>query len=242
MISAFIKKSGLLSVFFIVFFAAATVFVVRAQAEDWEQADGADFRVSGVIFDRQEPMAIVNDALVKEGEEVNGAKVLKISDSTVRFSYKGKIFVKDVGQGCAGIAAGAPAAVKSDHGRACRIMDPEALKKMQEMIPLAWIAFFLMILLYIYAAVCLQKIAIKTNTEYSWLAWIPIANLYLMYLIAKPAIWWFILLFIPYANIVAMAFIWMGIAEARKKPKWLGLLMLLPVANLVVMGYLAFSK
>lgn len=38
---------------------------------------------------------------------------------------------------------------------------------------------------YVYVALALSTIATKTNTENGWLAWIPIANLILMFNIAK---------------------------------------------------------
>ena len=38
---------------------------------------------------------------------------------------------------------------------------------------------------YLYMSLALQTIATKTNTANTWLAWIPIANLFLMLGIAK---------------------------------------------------------
>jgi len=94
---------------------------------------------------------------------------------------------------------------------------------------------------YVYMALALQTIANKTNTENSWLAWIPIANIILMLNIAKKPIWWIILFLIPIANIVVIVIVWMAIAEARRKPSWWGILFIVPVANLVVPGVLAWS-
>src|SRR5690348_4514938 len=46
---------------------------------------------------------------------------------------------------------------------------------------------------YIYVSLALQTIANKTgNTQNSWLAWIPIANIFLMLSIAKKPMWWFV--------------------------------------------------
>lgn len=98
------------------------------------------------------------------------------------------------------------------------------------------------IVFYVYMAICLQVIAKKTNTENGWLAWIPIANLFLMCNIAKKSLWWVLLMLIPIANIVFMALVWMEIAKARGKESWLGILMVVPVANFIIPGYLAFSK
>jgi len=94
---------------------------------------------------------------------------------------------------------------------------------------------------YIYMALALQTIANKTNTENSWLAWIPIANIILMLQIAKKPVWWIVLFLIPLVNIVFIIIVWMGVAEARGKPNWWGVLMIVPLANLVVPGVLAWA-
>ena len=91
-------------------------------------------------------------------------------------------------------------------------------------------------------AICLMKIAKKTDTPNGWFAWIPILNFVLMILIAKKPMWWIIMFFIPFVNIVFSIIIWMAMAEAVKKPSWWGILMIFPVLNLVALGYLAFSK
>jgi hypothetical protein len=59
--------------------------------------------------------------------------------------------------------------------------------------------------------------------------------------IARKPVWWILLLFIPFVNIVIAIIVWMAIAEARNKPSWWGILMIVPVANLIVPGYLAWS-
>ena len=94
---------------------------------------------------------------------------------------------------------------------------------------------------YVYMALALQTIAQKTNTENAWLAWIPIANVVLMVMIAQKPVWWLLLFFIPVANIVVLIIVWMAIAEARGKPNWWGIMMIVPVINLIVPGYLAWS-
>ncbi len=87
----------------------------------------------------------------------------------------------------------------------------------------------------------LQTIANKTNTSNGWLAWIPIANIYLMCKIAGKPGWWLVLFIIPLVNIVITILVWMEIAKARGKEGWLGLLMLIPVVNFIIPGYLAFT-
>ncbi len=99
----------------------------------------------------------------------------------------------------------------------------------------------LTVLAYIYFAFCLQTIANKTNTENAWLAWIPIANIYLMTQVAGKPGWWLLLMFIPLVNIIIAVILWMEIAKALNKPEWLGVAIILPVINIIVVGYLAFS-
>ncbi len=106
-----------------------------------------------------------------------------------------------------------------------------------------WAAYGIFwVIAYLYYAICLMMIANKTNTPNSWLAWIPIANIYLMCKIAGKPGWWLILFFIPFVNIVIGVIVWMKIAEARNKPSWLGILMLIPFVNIIIPGYLAFSQ
>jgi hypothetical protein len=104
------------------------------------------------------------------------------------------------------------------------------------------IYFIIMAIGYIYLAICLMKIAKKTNTENGWFAWIPILNVFLMLMIAKKPLWWFILMLIPFVNIIIGIIVWMAIAEARGKPNWIGILMIFPLLNVIILGYLAFSK
>lgn len=102
---------------------------------------------------------------------------------------------------------------------------------------------FLWLIGYAYFAFCLQMIAGKTgNTEDSWMAWIPIVNIYLLCKMAGMPGWWVLLFFIPLVNIVIIVLVWMEIASALGKSNLLGLLMIIPFVNLIVLGYLAFSE
>jgi hypothetical protein len=114
----------------------------------------------------------------------------------------------------------------------------EIIKWLTWLILASWL---ISIAIYVYLAICLQTIAHKTGTKHGWLAWIPIANAYLMCKIAGKSGWWLLFFFIPIVNIVFMVIVWMGIAEARDKKGWLGILMIVPIANLIIPGYLAFS-
>ncbi len=94
---------------------------------------------------------------------------------------------------------------------------------------------------YVYISLALQTIATKTGTENAWLAWIPIANIFLMLMVAKKPLWWLILFFIPLVNLVMAIIVWMAVAEARGKPNWWGILMIVPFVGLIVPGYLAWA-
>ena len=97
------------------------------------------------------------------------------------------------------------------------------------------------LIIYAYVAIAIQTIANKTNTNDSWMAWIPILNIYLTCKIADRPGWWLILFVVPLVNLVVAIIVWMDIARKRGKPEWAGILTVLPVVNLVVWGYLAFS-
>ena len=50
----------------------------------------SDFRLSGILYDNQKPMAIINNHIVEEGALVNGAQLLEIHPNYVRLSLKGE--------------------------------------------------------------------------------------------------------------------------------------------------------
>jgi len=98
------------------------------------------------------------------------------------------------------------------------------------------------LLLYLYFSLMLMIIARKSNTPNAWLAWIPLANLFLLCRIARKPGWWVLLLLIPLVNLIAGVVIWMRIAEARGKPAWSGVLVIVPFLNLVAIAYLAAGQ
>ena len=105
--------------------------------------------------------------------------------------------------------------------------------------PAHWI---LGILSYVYVAVCFYMIAFKCAKENAWFAFFQILYLPLPLSLAGKPWWWILLFFIPLLNILIVAIVFMGIAEARGKSSWSGLLMLIPGVNLIFLGYLAFSS
>ena len=110
-------------------------------------------------------------------------------------------------------------------------------------------AFVIFIAIYVYVAMALMVIAKKTKTKNPWLAWIPIANFYLLTQIAKvSALWTFALLlvFIPVVGglvlwVVAIGLFW-RVCERRGFPGWMSILMIVPILNFVILGIVAWYK
>ena len=98
------------------------------------------------------------------------------------------------------------------------------------------------IVVYGWMALCLHVIANKTSTQNGWLAWIPIANIYLLCKIGRKPGWWTILLFIPLVNIVIGILVCINVARIRQRSSWLGVLMMIPFINVIPFGVLAFSE
>ena len=115
----------------------------------------------------------------------------------------------------------------------------------------AFLAVFLVIfvIVYIYSAIALMAIAKRTKTKNGWLAFIPIANVYLLTQIAGLSGWWTLIVLAPIVPVVgniavAAATVWMFWLTAEKvgMPGWTSILMLVPLVNLVVLGLYAWKK
>lgn len=111
------------------------------------------------------------------------------------------------------------------------------------------VIFLLTIIMYLYTCGCLWIIARKTNRQPAWLAWIPIANLFLLCKIAGLSYLWLLVIFAtiipiigPFTGIAFNAFIWYKVALARSKPGWIGILVGFPLIGFIFMGLLAFSE
>ena len=117
-------------------------------------------------------------------------------------------------------------------------------------------ALWLLVGMYFHFCFCLRIIAHKTRARHASLAWIPIANLYLLCKVAhKPGVC-VIFLLIPGLNIVVWLLLWMAIAQRLGHPPWGGLMMGIPVLallmvrvplafpllNLVILSYLTFTS
>jgi hypothetical protein len=236
----------------------ATFFcLLTAGAQDIEQKLPA-ICITGVMSDANNSLVVINDEIVRVGDEIHGIKIISAVQSTVTLEYNGKTFEKRIGEGCLKISAPVSQA-QGVNGKAkakakinpfaafsskTKVTNKEGLERIffiygTIFIIILWI---LTLLSYVYGALCLHKIANKTITKYGWLAWIPLANLFLMLMIARRPLLWSLLFFVPLVNFIFLIILWMEIAKLRNKPAWLGVLMILPFVNLVILGYLAFSK
>ncbi len=54
-----------------------------------------DFEVTGIIF-QKEPVAIINGTIVKVGEEIDGALVVRILDKSVFLKHNGELIIKNL--------------------------------------------------------------------------------------------------------------------------------------------------
>lgn len=110
--------------------------------------------------------------------------------------------------------------------------------------------FLFLVALYVYTAWAWMTIARKLKHPYPWLAWIPVANLFLYPMLAKKSAWWGLILFVPIVNIVFFIMWTWSIYEQRNYPPWLSLVVigaLLPavgtaftIAVLVIWGLVAW--
>lgn len=66
---------------------------------------------------------------------------------------------------------------------------------------------FFSVAIYAGFAYALQTAAKKTNRPNDWYAWIPLFNFYFLIQIVERPLWWTVLLFIPFVNIVVLIFL-----------------------------------
>lgn len=130
------------------------------------------------------------------------------------------------------------------------------------------LAFIIPVVIYLFLTLMVFLIAKKTNTSPAWLAFIPIANLYLLVKIAGKPGWWFWVILIPgvaigvlqgigmigsdianplsglagLVNLVLLLLIWLAIAKARSKSVIWGILTWLPCTCPIGLAYLGLSE
>ncbi|MBP5204268.1 hypothetical protein J6Z48_01350 [bacterium] len=106
--------------------------------------------------------------------------------------------------------------------------------------------FFIAIASYVYGSLTLYRIANRLNYGNSWLAWIPILNLILLFQLGDMSPWLLLLVFIPFIGVFAVLIIriivMMNICKKYGYDSAMGLLSVIHLANLILLGILAWGK
>lgn len=101
------------------------------------------------------------------------------------------------------------------------------------------VAFLNWLGIYLTLSIGLYVIARKCGHDLAWLAFIPIADLWLLIDLADFPLIAILGFFIPPINLLLFLACWWRIAENTNKPGWIGLLMAVPYVNLVAIWFLA---
>lgn len=97
------------------------------------------------------------------------------------------------------------------------------------------------LVVYIYFAYALMVLARRLGKGSTWMAWVPIANCYLLTKMAGLEWWWMLGMFIPFVNFFVAGYIWSEIGKKFGKPWWVGALVAIPVLGLFIPGYLVIT-
>jgi hypothetical protein len=97
------------------------------------------------------------------------------------------------------------------------------------------------LVIYVYLAYTMMLLADRLHEKDGWMAWVPIANLYLLSKMAKREWWWLLGLLVPYLNIFVMGFLWSEVSQRLGKNAWIGAAIIVPFIGLFVPGYLVVS-
>lgn len=128
-----------------------------------------------------------------------------------------------------------------------REMDAETAAAVAGMMAFMGIIYMLLLgIYYISYGICLMKMGKRLNNDKTWMAWIPIVNLFYLADLAGKPMWWGILLLIPIVQIVIMVILFMEIAKKLNQGEWMGILaailpMIIPVLGLIPLFMMAFS-
>lgn len=96
--------------------------------------------------------------------------------------------------------------------------------------------------IYLIFAALLFMMAQKIGVGLPWLAFVPIANLYILVKCAGKPGWWLILLLIPLVNIVIWLLVSLGVAQQRGKSVLWAILFFIPCTNPIALAYLGLSR
>ncbi len=103
------------------------------------------------------------------------------------------------------------------------------------------IVLMIALVIYIVGSLPVMAMARRVGHDMPWLAFIPIAQMWLLIDIAGRDWWCLLLMFVPVVNLGVSVWIGMGLADTFNQPQWLGILMLVPLVNLAVLYYFGFG-
>ena len=112
-----------------------------------------------------------------------------------------------------------------------------------------FLAVILFIAIYVYSSLAWMTIARKLKYKHPWLAWIPIANMAMVFQLGGFHWAWIFLILIPILGWIALFVLvvistW-KIFEKRKYPGWFSLSMVIPkvggILYLIALGFVAWK-
>ena len=97
---------------------------------------------------------------------------------------------------------------------------------------------FFYLIFYLFFSFCLYKIFQKAGREDAWAAFIPIYNTIVLVDIIKKPIWWFIMLFIPFVNLIFIIMMYDRLAKFFGKGTMMTvLLVILPFIGFPMLAF-----
>jgi hypothetical protein len=104
------------------------------------------------------------------------------------------------------------------------------------------ISVILWVVGYAIAARAVEKLGRALGeSRIAMLAWVPVANCWLLTVLAKRPWWWVALLFVPLVQLVVSYLLWHDIFRARARRGVYALGMFLPIVNLGLLWWLALE-
>ena len=107
--------------------------------------------------------------------------------------------------------------------------------------PPKFVQILLAVLVYGLVSFPLMKIG-RIIAHDEWMAWVPILQLVLLLRMTERSNWALLVFFIPIANLVLLASIFMEICDMLHRPTWYGVLILVPGVNILLLWYLAYAE
>lgn len=80
------------------------------------------------------------------------------------------------------------------------------------------------------------------NADIAWWAFIPVANTFLLIAMAGQRWSFFLLLLVPFVNIIAFFYLWVKVADNCYQSKFWGAMVMFPFINVVAMIVLAYGS